>query len=914
MKRTKRVFSLLLAAVLLLCTLPVHALAEGEESCAHTYEAVVTEPTCAQGGFTTYTCSLCGDSYTADETEPGGACTPVFVEQVDATCTAPGVAAHYACSGCGALYWDELGQEPIEDTAKLKLRQKPHSFGPWQSVTEPAPETRGMKQRVCRNCGDVRTRTTDALTIALKTPALTVRASDTSGKPVLSWKAVEKATGYWIYRVDTETGERTYLTQTTALTYTYQDAVPGKTYAFCIAAVNSSQCSKISGAKSVLCTCAQPVLTIRSEPVSGTPVISWEPVEGAKAYILYRSVSSDGNFKMLAKTEELTVTDNSATPDKTYYYRLMAMGEEENTDSAYSKVTKHVRVCGQTVVTTESGKTSGIRVLWEKVPGAKYYYVYRSDSADGTYSQLAKTTALTFTDTRAPKNQIAYYKVKAGGSTEGSVGAYSEVVSAMNHTFGPWLTVVPSTPDEEGVKERVCTVCGHTETGSVAPLKTKLTTPVPTITAEVVSGKPTLRWKAVKNATEYWIYLWDGQEQTFVGASDTRSYAYEEAVPGQSYTFVVRAVNDGSCSSLSDPVEAMCICAAPEAAITVDPDSGVQTLSWEKSEGAGAYRIYRSVTKKTGYTLLDTTEATSWVVSDETPGVQYYYVLQALHSEMEAANSILSNVCCNETAAEFIIHAGQISEKSNKIVWKKVPDAKKYVVYRADSPEGEFKKLATVNTPDYVDLKAGGNTWYYRVEALLKEGSCVSNIQAADVPSQVPVKVYISPSCQTENVYAYGNTTEAKECRKIGQLTVEALQRCGIAAITNVTDDMDERMMESNAWGADLHVPIHSNAFNKSAMGTQIYHDGVSGSVSKKACSAIFSVLAPLSPGSGGDTIRPNPGLYEIRMSEAPTAYIEVAFHDTVTEAKWIINNKIKIAEAICKGICNLYGVDYIPR
>ena len=33
----------------------------------HQYEAVVTEPTCTEGGFTTYTCA-CGDSYIADET------------------------------------------------------------------------------------------------------------------------------------------------------------------------------------------------------------------------------------------------------------------------------------------------------------------------------------------------------------------------------------------------------------------------------------------------------------------------------------------------------------------------------------------------------------------------------------------------------------------------------------------------------------------------------------------------------------------------------------------------------------------------------------------------------------------------------------------------------------------------------
>ena len=34
----------------------------------HSYEAVVTAPTCTEGGYTTYTCSICGDSYVADET------------------------------------------------------------------------------------------------------------------------------------------------------------------------------------------------------------------------------------------------------------------------------------------------------------------------------------------------------------------------------------------------------------------------------------------------------------------------------------------------------------------------------------------------------------------------------------------------------------------------------------------------------------------------------------------------------------------------------------------------------------------------------------------------------------------------------------------------------------------------------
>ena len=37
-------------------------------TCQHNYNTVVTAPTCTKGGFTTYTCTLCGDSYTGNQT------------------------------------------------------------------------------------------------------------------------------------------------------------------------------------------------------------------------------------------------------------------------------------------------------------------------------------------------------------------------------------------------------------------------------------------------------------------------------------------------------------------------------------------------------------------------------------------------------------------------------------------------------------------------------------------------------------------------------------------------------------------------------------------------------------------------------------------------------------------------------
>lgn len=171
-------------------------------------------------------------------------------------------------------------------------------------------------------------------------------------------------------------------------------------------------------------------------------------------------------------------------------------------------------------------------------------------------------------------------------------------------------------------------------------------------------------------------------------------------------------------------------------------------------------------------------------------------------------------------------------------------------------------------------------------------------------------KIYISPSDQVKNAYAAGNTTEAIQCRKIALRLAEALERCGFEAATNVTDGMVDRVQESNAWGADLHVCLHSNAFNEEVSGTRIFSYDLEGE-GYEAAKAIFARLAPITPGTS-ENIKPYPALYEVRNSNAPCVYIEIDFHDVDAVALWIIENTQEIAEAICQGICDYYGVEYV--
>lgn len=171
-------------------------------------------------------------------------------------------------------------------------------------------------------------------------------------------------------------------------------------------------------------------------------------------------------------------------------------------------------------------------------------------------------------------------------------------------------------------------------------------------------------------------------------------------------------------------------------------------------------------------------------------------------------------------------------------------------------------------------------------------------------------KIYVSPSDQVANAYAAGNTTEAIQCRRIAKALVTALERCGLQAKTNVTSSMADRVAESNAWGADLHVCLHTNAFNGQVMGTRIFSFNLTGE-GYKAAKAIFARLAPLTPGTS-ENIKAYPELYEVRNSSAPCVYIEVDFHDVDVVALWLVEHTEEIAEAICHGICEYYGAAYV--
>ena len=87
------------------------------DALGHDYAAVVTEPTCLDGGYTTFTCTRCGDSFVDNEIDALGHAWDEGTVVTEPTETEPGV-KRYTCTRCGAVRDEEIPAEPHDCPCK----------------------------------------------------------------------------------------------------------------------------------------------------------------------------------------------------------------------------------------------------------------------------------------------------------------------------------------------------------------------------------------------------------------------------------------------------------------------------------------------------------------------------------------------------------------------------------------------------------------------------------------------------------------------------------------------------------------------------------------------------------------------------------------------------------------------------
>lgn len=172
------------------------------------------------------------------------------------------------------------------------------------------------------------------------------------------------------------------------------------------------------------------------------------------------------------------------------------------------------------------------------------------------------------------------------------------------------------------------------------------------------------------------------------------------------------------------------------------------------------------------------------------------------------------------------------------------------------------------------------------------------------------MKIYLSPSAQPANLYAAGNTNEQVQCNRIAAAAKTALERCGFdVKKAPEGQSYQANVAESNAWGADIHVPIHTNAGGGHGPLVLIY-SRTTARVS--LAQPVYDALNAVVPTASVYGVQAKPGLYEVANSNCKCVYIECAFHDDPDEARWIIDNATLLGEEIARGLCKGTGVKYV--
>ena len=173
-------------------------------------------------------------------------------------------------------------------------------------------------------------------------------------------------------------------------------------------------------------------------------------------------------------------------------------------------------------------------------------------------------------------------------------------------------------------------------------------------------------------------------------------------------------------------------------------------------------------------------------------------------------------------------------------------------------------------------------------------------------------KIYLSPSQQAWNKYAWGDTNEQNECNKIAAAAKKYLDKCSEfeVKVAPFGQTMQKSIEESNNWDADIHIPIHTNAVNGNVSGTlvMIYDNS---SRNKNLGLALYNSVSSVCQGTTAFGVKVNKELAELNRTKAVAAYLECDFHDNTKVAEFIVNNTDRIGESIARGIYNYYGIEY---
>ena len=253
-----------------------------------------------------------------------------------------------------------------------------------------------------------------------------IKTEATSATVKFTWDALSGGTAYWVYVYNENTETWICLSSTTNTTMAVYKLTADTDYKFKITAcIDNKKYLKIEDADVISVHTADAIATtsITGSASATTARITWEPIEGAQKYWLYRSNYADGPYYCYASTTDSTYLVNKLRPENEYYFKVAAL-TYQNGFECYSNY-KDSPVCGiktgsasiiGTVLTSNTATTATI--TWPEYENSDMYWVkYSTTSADTNdashWSTLEKLTDRKYTIKNLKPDTVYYLNIGA---------------------------------------------------------------------------------------------------------------------------------------------------------------------------------------------------------------------------------------------------------------------------------------------------------------------------------------------------------------------------------------------------------------------------------------------------------------------------------------------------------------------
>ena len=268
-----------------------------------------------------------------------------------------------------------------------------------------------------------------------------------STKTLVSWSETDGATGYQVWRATSEEGPFTALGSVSGTERLCIGLTSGTTYYFKVRAFNDLNGTKAYSAFSEVASfttgSVSPSNVMATTTYSTRVKLTWEKVDGATGYQVWRATSEEGPYIALGSVSETERLCVGLTLGTTYYFKVRAYYLCNGTKhySEYSDVVSAVPSppnppTNFTVKKKENPKSRDycyVIFSWDEVDDDESVYeIFFATSEEGPYKSLFSTnnkSGVTWItrETKFPKGETIYFKIRA--KVRGPFGDFSEVVS-----------------------------------------------------------------------------------------------------------------------------------------------------------------------------------------------------------------------------------------------------------------------------------------------------------------------------------------------------------------------------------------------------------------------------------------------------------------------------------------------------